>query len=530
MVVEKKLHYDNICSPVTRENRLISKISEPMEEARHMGTPQLLALALVVTAGCYFMLLVFHRNSLLKKINMPTVKGGFPYIGNVASLVSGSPWDVMTAWALQYGGGYIFHMFGSDAVVISDPDMLKIVLNKKMSVFEKDLAWTYKPFLVILGNGVVTAHGASWRRQRNLLSHLLRVDILDVIPSVAISAAKRFSSRLDKVAKSGCAMEISEEFRHLTLQVIADIVLSISPEESDNTFAHMYLPIVEEGNKRTWNPTRTYLPTPAWFAFRSAVARLDNYVKGLIRVRHDLRTKEAATGTSTTRKQDILDVVMGAIPAAEWDDAAITQIASEVKTFILAGHETSASMLAWSLYELTQNKDMMQQVREEAISVFGASIKTINDVKMPDRDGLSKLVLSECCLRESLRKYSVVPSVVRVSNEEIELNEDHFLPSGTTVIVNIQGVHHNPKFWPEPLKWKPERFLQPVVPYTFLPFVEGPRMCLGQYLSVLESKIVLSLLVYFYDFETINKDANEKHPFMVPIIPKNGHHMIVKNV
>ncbi|CAM9125152.1 unnamed protein product, partial [Ectocarpus fasciculatus] len=484
-----------------------------------------LAVGLVILVVAFFTIQAAKRKSFLAQVNMPIVKGGLPYVGNVSSLINGSPWDVMTAWAMNYGGGYIFHMFGSDAIVISDPEMLKIVLNKKMSVFGKDLAWTYKPFLVILGNGIVTAHGQSWRRQRNLLTKVLRIDILDVVPGVALGAAKRFTLKLNEAVKSGNKMEMSEEFRHLTLQVIADIVLSLSPEESDNTFAHMYLPIVEEGNKRTWDPTRMFLPTPAWFNFRAAVARLDGYVKGLIRTRYSLRQKEATSGKPVTRTQDILDIVMGAVTEEDWGEAAITQIADEMKTFILAGHETSASMLAWSLYELTQNRELFNRVREEAISVFGPNVKDIDSIVMPDRDGLAKLVFSECCLREGLRKYSVVPSVVRVSNEDVQLDDDHFLPTGSTVMVNIQGVHHNPKYWPDPMTYDPTRFLKPVTPYTFIPFVEGPRMCLGQYLSLLESKVVLSLLVYFYDFETLNADANEKHPFMVPIIPKTGHYM-----
>lgn len=95
-------------------------------------------------------------------------------------------------------------------------------------------------------------------------------------------------------------------------------------------------------------------------------------------------------------------------------------------------------------------------------------------------------------------------------------------------MVNMQGVHHNPEFWPEPLEYRPERFLVETKPYTFLPFIEGPRMCLGQFLSLLESKIVLSLLVLNFDFEVTNADAGLKHAYMIPIIPKTGHYMKVK--
>jgi cytochrome P450 len=69
---------------------------------------------------------------------------------------------------------------------------------------------------------------------------------------------------------------------------------------------------------------------------------------------------------------------------------------------------------------------------------------------------------------------------------------------GSTLMVNMQGVHHNPQYWPEPLTYRPDRFLTPPAPYTFLPFIEGPRMCLGQYLSLLESKVVISTLLSSY--------------------------------
>jgi cytochrome P450 len=146
---------------------------------------------------------------------------------------------------------------------------------------------------------------------------------------------------------------------------------------------------------------------------------------------------------------------------------------------------------------------------------------------------MQQLVLTECCLRESLRKYSVVPTVVRVASEEVTLgNGAYCLPKGQTLMINMQGVHHNPNYWPEPLAYRPDRFLDTkgVQPYTFIPFIEGPRMCLGQYLSLMESKVVLSLLLQSFCFECTNADAGEKHAFMVPIIPKTGHMMKVSAV
>jgi cytochrome P450 len=174
---------------------------------------------------------------------VPQIRNGLPFFGHVFTMLKGSPWDQMARWAVEYGTFYKLHLFGSDAYVVSDPELLKIILQTKLSIFKKDVAWTYKPFMVLLGNGLVTAEGSSWRKQRNLLSSHLRLDILDQIPSITIRAVERLKLKLDEFKGSGSMIEMAEEFRHLTLQVIAEAILSLPPGESDHTFAHMYLPI-----------------------------------------------------------------------------------------------------------------------------------------------------------------------------------------------------------------------------------------------------------------------------------------------
>jgi len=488
-------------------------------------------VAAIIFAYVRYRLSVAERKRIA--MNVPSVTGGVPFFGQVFKMLKGSPWDIMNKWAQEFGHRFTFHLFGSDAFVVSDPDILKVILQTKVHIFRKDLEWVYRPFLVILGNGLVTAHGESWRRQRTLLSSALRIDILDDIPAMAVRAVQRLCVKLDKCCADGTTIEMAEEFRHLTLQVIAEAILSLSPEESDETFAHMYLPIVEEGNLRTWHPERMYLPTPAYFKHQADVKKLNDYVVGLITKRWDLRREEKASRKKTTRRQDILDKVLNAISEDDWNAATIAQVRDEVKTFILAGHETSASMLAWTLYELSMNPKLLATLREETEQVYGAPVAPGADLStcMPKkRESLSRLEYADCCLRESLRKYSVVPSVVRVPSEDVEIN-DHVIPKGTSVIINIMAAHHNEENWKNPSEYNPTRFLKgesSIKPYTFLPFVDGPRNCLGQFLSLLESKVVLSMLVHHYDFEVTNlNDAGLTHPFMVPIIPKTGHIMKV---
>lgn len=463
-----------------------------------------------------------------RNVSIPMVKGGLPFFGVVFDMLQGSPWDKMAKWTLQHGNIFRIHLFGSDAVVVADPELLKIVLKLKLSCFNKDTAWTYKPFMPLLGRGLVTSEGEQWRAQRAMMGSHLKIDILQHIPKMAVDAVERLCIKLDAAKENGSTLDMSEEFRHLTLQVIAEAVFSISAEESDKTFAHMYLPIVEEGNLRTWAPQRMYLPTYSWFKFHNDVNRLNDYVTGLVTKRWELRRQEAKeqqrTGIPTSRPQDVLDKTLSVIEEEDWNMDTINQVRDQMKTFVLAGHETSASMLTWALYELSISSG--EKARRKLLAEANDAYGKLTPGSIPSKDAVTKLVFTECCLRESLRKYSVVPSVVRMVNKDVQLGDYHVC-KGSTIMICMQGVHHNPEYWPEPLVYKPERFLEPVKSYTFLPFIEGPRMCLGQYLSLLESKIVLSMLLSRYRFEIVNNDAGEKHPFMVPIIPKCGHHVRV---
>lgn len=89
--------------------------------------------------------------------------------------------------------------------------------------------------------------------------------------------------KLERVRGTGKPFEIAEEFRRLTLQVIGEAILSLAPEESDRVFPHLYLPIMEEGNRRSLEPWRTYLPIP-WFRHRSNVRQLNSYIIGALRL------------------------------------------------------------------------------------------------------------------------------------------------------------------------------------------------------------------------------------------------------
>lgn len=203
------------------------------------------------------LLIAFITTKLILKLfekpsNIPYVLGGYPFFGQMFVMLKGNPWDSMAKWVSEFGKVYKIHLFGSDMICIADPEILKVILSTKLSIFKKDLKWTYQPFLVILGNGLVTADGADHRKQRFILVKHFRTDILDFIPQMALEAFQRLAVKLNKVKSkkdfiphvhdsssdsSGTGskidysrkdlfdnsnvLEMGEEFRHLTLQASA---------------------------------------------------------------------------------------------------------------------------------------------------------------------------------------------------------------------------------------------------------------------------------------------------------------------
>ena len=128
----------------------------------------------------------------------------------------------------------------------------------------------------------------------------------------------------------------------------------------------MYLPIVEEGNKRVWHPERSFaFFLPFFWKHKRAVSRLNNYVSKLICERWEKRRSETTATGDTNRKEDVLDRIISAYEkedAPKWGNAVVNQLRDELKTFMLAGHETSAAMMTWALYELVRNDELMETV------------------------------------------------------------------------------------------------------------------------------------------------------------------------
>lgn len=445
------------------------------------------------------------------------------WLGPVLPLYRGTPWEVMRQWVADCPPIVRIRILLRPCVIVGSAAGLKRIFQTKQRLYEKDLGFSYHPFLPILGSGLVTANGSLWQAQRVLIGPALRMDILDDVVNIAKSAVDRLSKKLARAKGTGKPVDMEEEFRLLTLQVIGEAILGLHHDECDQVFPQLYLPVMEEANLRVLAPWREYLPTPAWWLFNSRMRHLNSYILGLLRKRWSVRRSGLGP-----EKPDVLERILAAVEerGEAWDSKLEKQLCYEIKTFLLAGHETSAAMLTWTLYELTQHPDALAKVKDEAVKAFG------QDERHLSRDAVEEMTYTVSALKESLRKYSVVPVVVRQLSADDEL-EGHPIPAGTTVICHLQAVHHA---WKSPESWRPQRFMphgeydsfdEDVRQYMFVPFIQGPRNCLGQFFALLEARVVLALLVKRFKFRNVRRDAGERHPLVIPVGPKHGMQLLV---
>jgi cytochrome P450 len=373
---------------------------------------------LMILMGMGIVILSWFRRrytSKRKKLGMPMMSNppqgrSLPWLGQALNFLKYRPWDLIADWHAQYGPIVCFPLLGSDMYSVASPQLLKAVLQSKIASVKKDVQNVMKTFLVILGTGIVTSEDESWMKQRLKMSQPLRNDVLEMIPLQTLQAVQRLMVEWDAAAERGETVAVGSSLRHLTLQVISGTFLSLSAAESDSTFAKMYLPIVDESNARVWHPYRSYLfLLPAFWKQIYNVHRLNAYVSKLIRDRWHLRIEEREKNESS-RITDILDRVLQAYekenPTSPFlPEEHIRQLRDEMKTFMLAGHETSAAMMTWAIYELLGHSELMEKVSTEGRRVFGHAmpdaLKAVAS-DLPTFEQLSELALSEATLKVRL--------------------------------------------------------------------------------------------------------------------------------
>ncbi len=196
--------------------------------------------------------------------------------------------------------------------------------------------------------------------------------------------------------------------------------------------------------------------------------------------------------------------VLGQMLAMHYEDGSAMNaeaIRDELITLLMAGNETTATALAWALYDLGNNPDVLATLRQE-LDAFGPD---------PDPGLVTRLPYLSAVCNETLRLHTLLPEVGRVLFSPLDLC-GHTLPAGTSVVVSVMAIHHDPGLYPEPDLYNPERFSKRSYGvFEFMPFGGGHRRCLGAGLSDYEMRISLAEIVTHWDFAPAAREQEVRH-------------------
>jgi cytochrome P450 len=238
---------------------------------------------------------------------------------------------------------------------------------------------------------------------------------------------------------------------------------------------------------------------PPWYRYRRAKRQFHRFVEYCLAERR-------AAGIDGS---DILGTMLAARDA-DGGKLSDDHIKDELITLLLAGHETTAVALSWALYELARNPATLERLQQE-LHMLGPD---------PQPDQISKLPYLGAVCDETLRLHSILTEIGRVARTTCRFS-GYVTRSGAGVAVGIGAIHQDPSIYPEPLKFRPERFLERnYSAFEFLPFGGSHRRCLGAHLSDYEMRIVLGIVVMHWEFEATRADVDVRHN--IGTGPKHG--------
>ncbi|XP_060215859.1 cytochrome P450 CYP749A22-like [Lycium barbarum] len=422
------------------------------------------------------------------------------------------------SWTKLYGANFLYWYGVQPELVVTEPELLKEILSNRNNNFPKiDLEGFSKK---LLGDGVSSSKGEKWAKMRKLANHVFHGESLKNMIPVMMMSCEKMLERWNIYENK--EIEVFDEFRLLTSEIISRTAFGSSYLEGKNIFQMlMKLALLVSRNAH-----KIRLPgiSQIWKSCDEIESeKLEQGIRDSI-TQIIKKRKQEKIGDEHIFGSDFLGKLLEAYQDYR---ISVEDIVDECKTFYFAGHETTTSLLGWTIFLLATNKNWQEKARKEVLEAY--------DRKVPTADGLSKLKIMNMILEESLRLYPPVPFIKRKVVEKVQLGK-LTLPPEMQLYISPLAVQHDPKIWGEDVHvFKPERFAEGVVkatnnnPVAFLPFGYGPRTCLGLNFAMIEAKVTLSMVLQRYMF-TISPTYVHSPVQLFMLRPQHGVNVILHKI
>uniref|UniRef100_A0A8C7ZW86 aromatase n=1 Tax=Oryzias sinensis TaxID=183150 RepID=A0A8C7ZW86_9TELE len=384
-------------------------------------------------------------------------------------------------------------------VVLFHSETVEKVLSNPVHL-DKSFAYTFlHPWL---GTGLLTSTGKKWKQRRRILTPTFHFSILTDFLEVMNEQAELLVEKLDKLAGKGqfnC-------FSHVTLCALDIICGKISKEKNTISSCIFFFKcrmsdIISRRQRAPW-----FWPDFLYYFFGEGKEHdktlkiLHSFTKKVIQERSESLSHTESDGESdrgSRKRKAFLDMLLNTTDE-NGNKLSHQDIQEEVDTFMFEGHDTTAASMNWALHLLGSHPEVQRKAQQELQEVFGASDRPATT------EDLKKLKYLECVIKEALRLYPSVPFFARRLGEDCHIN-GFMVPKGANAIIITYTLHRDPRYFPEPEEFRPERFLPENAagrpPYAYVPFSAGLRNCIGQRFALMEEKVVLSSILRKFNVE-----------------------------
>jgi cytochrome P450 len=381
---------------------------------------------------------------------------------------------------------------GLQLFVVKIPDLIKEVLIDKFEQFPKhelsEIA--LKP---LLGTSIFTTNGPTWERQRRMLDPAFGQAKLKEVFGLMRGGAEAMTNRLDSV-ENGSMVDVEIEMTHVTADIILRTILSEPLEgEGARKIFHAFNRFQE---KAVLMIQMSFFRLPLWLApfhfivWKRCGREIRELLAVYIRVRYEAHQRGESGG-----HRDILQSLLETRDPVDGTAFTLEELIDQVAMLFLAGHETSASALSWSLFLLSKCPEIQERVHLETRELLGDRDPEFKDIP---RHRIIRNVF-----RETLRIYPPVGFLTFRKSINGQKLAQHDVPDGSPIAISPWLLHRHAELWDRPHEFDPDRFEggldQPQCAY--IPFGQGPRICIGAAFAMQEAMLILATLTRRYRFE-----------------------------
>jgi cytochrome P450 len=393
-------------------------------------------------------------------------------------------------------------------LVVSSPALIQEVLVEKADCFRKSkgLAVFAEP---LLGDGLLRLEHDAHRKRRRMLAPAFMPRRIAGYAREMIARAERSAQRMQRAGR----VDIADETMRLTLDIVGktlfDAEVGGDADEVCAALTQAMTCMVDSFTSRLPLPPK--VPTPTNLRLRRAVRRLDRIVYRMIDERRSSRAERG----------DLLSILLAARDQDDGSALSDREVRDEAMTLFLAGHETTANALAWTLYLLAKNPALRSQLESEVDREVGrAGLAGLDAARLP---------FALQVVKESMRLLPPVYMFGRQAERELTLG-NYPVARGQFVLMNVFGLHRRADIYPDPERFAPERFeveREKELPrQAFIPFGGGPRICIGNHFALMELQLVLATWISKLRFELYDQGPPRFEPLLT-LRPLGGIEMRV---